>query len=142
MIDKNSVSIRKADWRDIDYYFQWRNNPKIYKYFKEQNSKLEWCNHVSYWKDNLEYTYTILLYNSPVGYIKIDPDKEISILIGNCYLWNKGIATIALELIMERYNKPFYATIHKDNNGSIRLFEKFGFEKVSTKDNWLEYKLE
>ena len=81
-----------------------------------------------------------------IGNIKlaIDPDHnrgDIGLLIGPGY-WGKGFATEAIGLIT---GHAFRTGLHKvtasaytDNIGSIRAFEKAGFEREGVlKDHWL-----
>ena len=45
--------------------------------------------------------------------------------------WGKGIATAALDKFLTQYkNRPMYAGVANDNQASIRVLEKCGFEVV------------
>lgn len=47
--------------------------------------------------------------------------------------WGRGIGTKALELFLRREKiRPLYADPFSGNRGSVRLLEKFGFERTGT----------
>jgi RimJ/RimL family protein N-acetyltransferase len=55
---------------------------------------------------------------------------EVSYWIGKVF-WDKGIATQALQLLLQQIStRPLFARAAKDNTGSIRVLQKCGFEIV------------
>ena len=59
-----------------------------------------------------------------------DGKREVTYWIGREH-WGKGIATRALTEFLElEQARPLYAAAAKDNDGSIRVLEKCGFERV------------
>ncbi len=65
----------------------------------------------------------------------------VGILIAEEQYRNKGLGQQALALVMD-YGRNYlrlhqlYATIASDNEPSVRLFEKEGFQKVGVKKEW------
>ena len=56
--------------------------------------------------------------------------REVGYWLGREY-WGKGIATRALRVFLEQYpTRPLYAHVVQHNQGSIRVLEKCGFERV------------
>lgn len=75
---------------------------------------------------------TIIFSEQIAGYVlsyETDGEPEVSYWLGKSY-WGKGIATKSLRIFLNEVNKkrPMYARVAKDNIGSIRVLEKFGFK--------------
>lgn len=83
-------------------------------------------------KDSLEIIGTIL-----TKYSKVNSECTIGYSIGKKY-WNKGYGTEIVEAMIENLRSESYAMIkawtHMDNQGSIRILEKTGFQKVSQEE--------
>jgi diamine N-acetyltransferase len=65
-----------------------------------------------------------------IGILIADPEKR-----------NKGIASLALELILPYCFQTLsmhqvYCNVLAENEGSLRLFRKFGFEVIGVKKEW------
>ncbi|WP_406128192.1 GNAT family N-acetyltransferase [Streptomyces sp. NBC_00989] len=73
---------------------------------------------------------TILADGDVVGNVAVygEPDeREVTYWIDRAY-WGKGIATAALrDLLAEAPERPVYARVAADNEGSRRVLEKCGF---------------
>jgi len=86
--------------------------------------------------------------NRPVGFIDLfdfEPKHQrvgIGIVIFSEEDRKKGLATETLQLI-EKYAfthlkvHQLYANISEDNDVSIKLFEKLGYKKAGTKQDWI-----
>ena len=62
----------------------------------------------------------------------IDGDTEVTYWIDRRY-WGRGIATRALELLLElERTRPLHARAASDNPGSLRVLEKVGFVRIGT----------
>lgn len=66
-------------------------------------------------------------------------EKEISIIVSPLYR-NCGIGTKLLDFYFSRANNNsltnYFAWIHVNNFGSIKLFTKFGFKIVSSENDF------
>lgn len=138
----SKVTITKVRASDLGLLFKWRHDPEIMKYF--QDGFEDWQTHLTWFnslKKNKREAYMVLYGKIPVGEVHAVWDgKEISDI--GIYLdkkfWNKGIGTVALNLllkdIMSRFDGPIQALIHKDNMASQALFLKFGFRETQKSD--------
>ena len=147
----SKISLRKANFSDIEFLWYLRNQPNIYKYFRR-------ARRVS-WKEHINWVIPIILEISPIivfiilksgisiGQIKLDyktSDIGISILKE---FQGGGLAIQALRLIIkdikkQKKVKKLVAEIYKNNLPSIKLFEKLGFKFKTKKGNWLNYILD
>jgi RimJ/RimL family protein N-acetyltransferase len=65
-----------------------------------------------------------------VGSYVVDGDTEVTYWIDHRY-WGRGIATRALELLLEiETTRPLHARAASDNPGSLRVLAKVGFVPV------------
>ena len=147
----SKISLRKATFSDIEFLWYLRNQPDVYKYFKEDRP-------IS-WKEHINWIIPIILGISPrdifviqksdipVGQIRFDyktSDVSVSILKE---FRGKNIATKALTLTINEIKKQkkvkeLIAEVYKKNLSSIKLFEKLGFKLKTKKGNWFKYILE
>ncbi|GEM_PF-599533 len=122
---------------DMELLLYWRQNPKIYKFFKRQKKPLSWEEHEKWWhlrKDRIDW---IINYKGRrVGTLNVSNFKktpEIGIFIGDISIRSKGLGTrsikLALHFLRNAAYKTVRAVIHKENIPSQRAFEKAGFEK-------------
>jgi RimJ/RimL family protein N-acetyltransferase len=93
------------------------------------------------WRNGLAYKFVILEDDKIAGQISLyNPNKdknsyEIGYFVGYDF-WNKGIATKAVNQIVEFAFKKLklekvWSVISKNNPASIRVLRKAGFEKIS-----------
>jgi len=144
-LDKE-IKIRKAEKEDIGFLFQLRNNPEVYKYFKNPcpityEEHINWITPIlkDEKKDRLLY---VILYNKErAGQTRLDIEKdstEISISIHPDYQ-GKGIGNKAVKLTIEEAKKmeikKLIAEIKKKNVGSLALFKKNNFNYVRTEED-------
>jgi RimJ/RimL family protein N-acetyltransferase len=67
-----------------------------------------------------------------VGSFVIDGDTEVTYWIDRRH-WGRGIATRALELLLElKTTRPLHARAASDNPGSLRVLAKVGFVPIGT----------
>jgi diamine N-acetyltransferase len=79
-----------------------------------------------------------------IDLFEFDPKNNragIGILIKNNDDRNQGIGTESLELLIKYafYNlnlNQLYANIDSENTASLKLFAKFGFQKIGIKKQW------
>lgn len=141
---EREVTLRPANRQDIDRMFQWRNDPDIYQWFREQNSELEWGGHVQWFMNRPEDREDLIIeyMGSPCGVVSLASDGDVGIYIGKKHIWGKGIASRALERALSGRNDEFTAEIHEDNGASQQLFEGVGFERVGKDDGWIQYRFD
>ena len=144
------ISLRKASFSDIEFLWYLRNQPDVYKYFR-QARKTSWPEHIKWilpiilGKDN-KNIYVIRESEVPIGQVRFDYLKskkaEISISLLKEYR-GKGLAAKALSLAIEKEKgtKLFIAYVHKNNTGSIKFFEDLNFKFKDKKGKWLKYVL-
>ena len=144
MKDERSVSLRPATRQDIDRMYQWRNDPDIYRWFREQDGELNWHDHVDWFQSRPDDREDLIIeyLGGPVGVVSIASDGDVGIYIGEQRLWGKGLASEALEKALNGRVGEFTAEIHVENEASQNLFESEGFEKTGQDGGWIKYKLE
>ncbi len=149
----SKISLRKVNFSDIEFLWYLRNQPTVYKYSRN--------NRPVSWKEHIDWIFPILLgtsnknlfiienFKTPIGQIRFDyqrnKEAEISISILEEFR-GRGFAKKALSLTIreikkQKKAKKLIAEINKDNNPSIRLFEKLNFKLKEKKGKWLKYTL-
>jgi diamine N-acetyltransferase len=150
------VWLRPLEPEDIDLLYDWENNLEIWEV---SDTKTPFSKHIlaQYLKDSVFDIYATrqlrlviqTLGKKPVGAIDLfdfDPfhmRAGIGILIHNREERNKGYASDALQCLMN-YSlnvlglHQLYANISPDNEASLKLFQKLGFEFLGTKREWLK----
>jgi RimJ/RimL family protein N-acetyltransferase len=127
-----------------DYYLQWMRDPEVCRYSQWRFYTHSLQSLTSYaenaWKDPnvLFCAIALVAPNRHIGNIKMTADPhyrtaEISILIGEKDCWGKGYATAAIRLLADyALNvlglRKIWGGAYSSNRGSIRAFEKAGFE--------------
>ena len=142
------ISLRKANFSDIEFLWYLRNQPDVYKYFRKSQSV--------FWKEHIEWIIPIILGISsrdvfiiqksgiPIGQVRLDYktfDVSVSILKE---FREKGVALKTLSLMIKEIRKQkkakkLIAEIHKNNIPSQKLFEKLGFKFKTKEGSWLKY---
>jgi RimJ/RimL family protein N-acetyltransferase len=144
----DSISLRRVDFSDIEFLWYLRNQPEIYKYFKEA-CPVSWENHINWiipiiLKIKLKDVFIIQESKVSIGQIRFNyDDTDISISILKEFQ-TKGIASKAITLAIKEIKKKkivkvITAEIDKNNTSSIKLFEKLGFTFTRKKGKWLKY---
>jgi RimJ/RimL family protein N-acetyltransferase len=140
MSDK--IELRPARLEDLELMLAWRSDPEIYKHFREQESPLEWENHVNWFVNRPPERHDLIIRygGRRVGVVNMNEENYVGVYIGEKSLWGEGIGTTAVDELCRRFDREaFYAEINVNNEESQKLFEKCGFEKVSESNGWLKY---
>lgn len=153
-IQKTSTSLRKAEVIDIEFLWYLRNQPDVYQYARVSGPVL-WEEHVGWISPLLlglkdRELFVIQEDSLPVGQVRLDYEDdrekaEISISLLKEFR-GKGIASAVLDMVIQdlsqrRKGITLIAEIHRNNAGSIALFEKFHFSKEGEREDFLRYKL-
>jgi len=135
------VSLRPATRQDLDRMFQWRNDPDIYRWFRNQDGELDWDKHVEWFQNRPSDREDLIIeYRGiPVGIVSLASDGDVGIYIGEKQLWGKGIAKEALETALEKRDGDYHAEINVDNTASKQLFKEIGFERIERDGDWIQY---
>lgn len=150
------ITLRPLEPTDIELLYQWENNLEIWEV---SNTKTPFSKHIlahylmEAAKDIYETKQLRLIIQNEnseaVGAIDLfdfEPYHQragVGILIHNKQDRNKGYASDALQAFsvyaFEVLGlKQLYANITLDNQNSIQLFEKLGFEKAGVKKDWIK----
>ena len=137
----NDVTLRPAEGQDIDALFEWRCDPEIYQWFRNQDEELEWDGHVNWFMNRPDDREDLMIEygGGPVGVVAIASDGDVGIYIGEKDLWGQGIATDALTKAVDDRDRQLSAQIHVENTSSQKLFERVGFEECGQEDEWILY---
>lgn len=137
------LAVRQVLREDLELVLAWRNNPRIYEHFQNQDSPLTWDDHVSWFESRPSERddYVIRYEDRPVGVVSINSQDFVSIYIGEPSLWGSGIGTRMLTWIIDRYHPTRHpkAEIHIENNRSQQLFARCGFEQIDQDGSWQIY---
>ncbi len=150
------IRLRALEPSDIDLLYNWENNTEIWEL---SNTKTPFSKHIlaQYLAESARDIYEtrqlrLIIQNEKqeaVGAIDIfdfEPYHQragVGILIHNKSDRNKGYASDALTALSDYALevlglKQLYASITSENESSIHLFEKAGFEKSGVKKNWIK----
>ena len=150
------ISLRAIEPEDIELLYQWENNMEIWEV---SNTKTPYSKYIlaQYIKESTKDIYEtkqlrLIIQNEdekPVGAVDLfdfDPyhlRAGVGILIHKKIDQHQGFALDSLAAL-SNYSfeilglKQIYANIAADNNISIKLFEKSGFNQAGIKKNWLK----
>jgi len=136
-----SISLKKADFSDIEFLWYLRNQPETYRY-SYQSDKVNWEEHINWITPvilglNNKELFIIKDKEIPVGQVRLDDKVKISISILKEFQ-GKGFASQALGLAIKDRQR-LIADINKENTASIRLFEKLNFKLKEEKGEWFTY---
>ncbi len=152
----NRTKLRALERSDLDFLYLLENDESVWevsntvtpysKFVLKQY--LENAHKDIYEVKQLRLAICELDGNQPIGFIDLfnfEPKHQrvgIGIVIFSEEDRKKGYATEALQLV-ERYAfthlkvHQLYANISEDNDVSIKLFEKSGYKKAGTKQDWI-----
>jgi len=155
MLTGKSISLRALEPTDLDLLYKWENNPEVWtvsntltpfsKFILEQyiaNSHLDIYS-------TKQLRLLICLLEQPIGNVDLfdfDPFHHragIGILIAEGAQRFKGYASEALSLLINYgFNtlglNQLYCNVGIDNEASLALFKKHGFEITGTKKQWVK----
>lgn len=137
------VTIRPMERSDLELVLAWRNNPRIYEHFADQDGSIRWSDHVNWFETRSERRedYLIEYGERRVGVLSVDADNYVSIYVGEPPLWEHGIGTDAIEWLIRRRapERELRAEVHENNKPSRRLFERCGFTVTGSNQDWIQY---
>jgi diamine N-acetyltransferase len=153
ILKSNKISLRAVEPTDLDILMQWENNPEFWPVSNTltpfSKELLEHYIHSAqdiYAVKQIRLMIDELASHKTVGAIDLfdfDPRHQhagVGILIDPDFRKN-GFALDAIELV-KKYARDIVgirnlsATIIEDNQASIQLFEKAGFEKIGQRKKW------
>ncbi len=157
MLSNANILLRALEPSDIDYLYNWENDPAIWKV---SNTLTPYSRHVLeqyilnaqadiYAAKQLRLVICKKDSNEPIGCIDLfDFDAQhqragIGILIAEAKNRSNGYASMALTLLINYAFKTLhlqqlYCNITVDNTASLHLFSKHKFESVGIKKNWIK----
>ena len=151
MENKSKISLRKANFNDIEFLWYLRNQADVYKYSR-QSRTINWKEHISWIMPiilGLSNKELFIIENSkiPIGQVRCDykNHKEVEVSISLLKeFWGKGFATRSLKSIIKQIKKQgkvqrLIAEVNKNNITSQKLFEKLNFKLKGQKGQWLKY---
>jgi RimJ/RimL family protein N-acetyltransferase len=140
---KPEVYLRQLKMEDAMELTTIANNKKIWLNVRDRfphpyhlKNALEWINHTL--QKNPQENFAIICNGSIAGIVGVLPKEdvyrksiEIGYFIGEPF-WGKGIATVAVALLLEYVTKTFdvvriYAEVFEHNKASMKVLENNGF---------------
>lgn len=158
MLKGKQVYLRVVESEDIPTLLKWENNPDNWKVsgtevpYTESEMESFVANHLPIQiTGQLRFIITKNEDELPIGTIDLfDANFKngfagVGVLIAEKEFRNQGLASEALNLVIEFCNRRLelhhlHCSIHADNQSSIALFEKCGFEKIGTRKDWYLHK--
>lgn len=150
-----NIHLRALEPEDLEFVYQIENDESIWEVSNTQTpysrflirQYLENAHQDIYEAKQLRLAICLNESNSTIGLIDLfdfDPKNNragIGILIQNTSDRNKGVGSEALDLLIcyafqQLQLHQLYANIGEDNQASLHLFTKFGFEKIGIKKQW------
>lgn len=146
-IEGERIYFREVRPSDVnENYYRWMNDPEVTRYMESRfypNSLEELRRYVedkSKDRDNIFLAIVLKNGDRHIGNIKLGPINwihrfaEISLVIGEKELWGKGYASEVIKLVTDYAFEMLdlhkvTAGAYSTNDGSIRAFEKAGFER-------------
>ena len=134
------IALRNLEDADLDALFDQMRDPEAVHMAaftaKDPNDRMAFDAHmrkVRTLPENLVRAVTLdKEFVGTVGSFIIDGETEVTYWINRRY-WGRGIATRALELLLEiETTRPLHARAASDNPGSLRVLAKVGFVQIGT----------
>ncbi len=143
---QSKIAIRDVVAEDLKLIYQWENNPENWEVsettkpftFEEIKALIDSSSDFSKTQQK-RWMIILMETNEPIGTIDIfqgDLDSGevgVGILIEEVKHRKKGFATEAINQMIQLSStrlgiQTYHVTVHQNNNSSIRLFEKCGFQ--------------
>jgi RimJ/RimL family protein N-acetyltransferase len=141
-----TIRVSPLDDDDLELVLAWRSNPDIYRYFRDQDSPLVWSEHVRWYESRPTDRHDFVVHydGRRVGVVTIDTNDAVGIYLGDFSARGHGVATAALGWLCDRFHdrEPLLAEIHRENESSLRLFERCGFRQRGRDEEWFKYAYE
>ena len=139
-IEASNIHLRPAAPEDRDLVFEWRNKPEIIALGSSQKS-VSALEHSDWFGLILRSTncrlFIIVLDNNPIGQVRFEINEndhaEISIFLITGFT-GRGLGVVSIiqscRLAFASFQEASYivAFVRKNNVGSLRAFEKAGFQ--------------
>ena len=140
------IYLREVRPSDVnENYYRWMNDPEVIQYLESRfhsNSRESLKAYVQIYDGDTDTIFLAIILKEKeqhIGNIKLGPINwyhrfgDIGIIIGDKEYWGKGYAAEAISLLSEHAFKnlnlhKLTAGCYKPNEGSLRAFEKAGFE--------------
>lgn len=143
--------LREITEEDAEWIVRWRAEPEVYRFFRSAHAltkeeHLKWFREI-YLPDEKQISFMIIEGKSRkkigvAGIKRIEPDcAEVSYLLDKT-AQGKGYAGEAVEKLIEfskelRGCKRVMAEIHKENHASVKMIQKLGFVKKTSRENFV-----
>lgn len=136
---KERLHCRPATFNDASILFSWANDADV-RANSLSPEPIAWDAHVKWLEEKLASKDTVMfvfiLGNTPIGQVRlenIEPYWVIGYSVDKKYRGRGFGGQFLNYLIKETKFRPLYGAVKTDNLGSLRAFEKAGFEKLGTK---------
>lgn len=136
----SATALRPLTDADLDPLFEMMRDPEARHMAaftsRDPNDREMFEAHVSRLRDNPEVTYRVITHDGvTVGMVScfvMEGDTEITYWLDRAF-WGRGIATEALALFLaEVPARPLHAWAASDNQASLRVLRKNGFQTTGT----------
>ena len=153
----NTIYLRALEPEDLEFVYAIENNESVWEVSNTQTpysrflirQYLENAHQDIYEAKQLRMAICLKNSFEAIGLIDLfdfDPKNNragVGILISNESNRNKGVGSEVLALIInyafeQLQLHQLYANIGSDNEISLQLFTKFGFQKIGTKKDWIK----
>ncbi len=141
---KNLIKLKKATMKDLSIsWIKWLNDKEVNKFSKKKNKIHTYQSQKKYLKetlaDNSKLLFMLIYQKKKVGTLliskisKTNKHCEISYLLGEKKLWNKGLGTKFINSIIRyilkkmKFNK-IYAGVRSDNSSSQKILKNNNFK--------------
>jgi len=152
-----NIYLRALEPEDLEFVYAIENNESVWEVSNTQtpysrfliNQYLENAHQDIYEAKQLRLAICLNDTQKAIGLIDLfdfDPKNSragVGLVIADLESRNKGIGSEALELVInysfqQLQLHQLYANIGSDNEISLQLFTKFGFQKIGIKKDWIK----
>jgi diamine N-acetyltransferase len=152
-----NIYLRALEPEDLEFVYAIENNESVWEVSNTQtpysrfliNQYLENAHQDIYEAKQLRLAICLNDSQEAIGLIDLfdfDPKNNragVGLVIADLSSRNKGIGSEALELVInysfqQLQLHQLYANIGSDNEISLQLFTKFGFQKIGIKKDWIK----
>lgn len=154
MLKNKSIFLRSVEKDDATKLMIWENNPEHWKVTGTEipfslQSILDFIEQAQHFRQHGQARFMICLNTTKEAIGCIDlynadfkhKRAAVGILIGEKSQRHNGFAFEAIETLIEYAQQVLdlqnlYCSVHADNEASLKLFEKVGFEVVGRRKDW------
>ena len=145
LFKKENILLRNADLEDAELLFNWANDKAVRNNSINQEPII-WENHLKWFESKLNTSETKILIlesdDQSLGQIRIDFVEDYWIIdysIDNQFRGN-GLGKEIVRLLLKKFEAyKFKATVKKENQASIGVFNNLGFRKLLVENNHFYY---